>query len=177
MWFPNDLGKLYRNNSRHHLQQTVKPQLFKLRRACLLLIRSKYSYQEAEYSPVSNIRHPIDHFYQLLDSNKEGKTQVINWTHNRSVCTMGLEHLTPTLACLLTSLILIPLVELTQAGLTGSYVRTNGLSSDMPLDSDVFRLPTGYNAPQQVCFCFLCCFYFNCFSWILLLLFVAYSTV
>nr|GLL48826.1 purple acid phosphatase 1-like isoform X1 [Ipomoea trifida] len=37
-----------------------------------------------------------------------------------------------------------------------SYARKNGLSSessdidDMPLDSDVFRVPPGYNAPQQL---------------------------
>ncbi|KAL0438488.1 UNVERIFIED_CONTAM: Purple acid phosphatase 2 [Sesamum latifolium] len=36
-----------------------------------------------------------------------------------------------------------------EAGLTSSYVRNNGLSEDMPLDSDVFKEPPGYNAPQQ----------------------------
>ncbi|KDP38574.1 hypothetical protein JCGZ_04499 [Jatropha curcas] len=33
---------------------------------------------------------------------------------------------------------------------TSSFVRTDNLSLDMPLDSDVFRVPPGYNAPQQV---------------------------
>ncbi|KAL0314638.1 UNVERIFIED_CONTAM: Purple acid phosphatase 2 [Sesamum angustifolium] len=37
-----------------------------------------------------------------------------------------------------------------EAGLTSSYLRNNGLSRDMPLDSDVFKEPPGYNAPQQV---------------------------
>ncbi|XP_057778406.1 purple acid phosphatase 2-like [Salvia miltiorrhiza] len=37
-----------------------------------------------------------------------------------------------------------------EAGLTSSYVRASGISTDMPLDSDVFRVPLGYNAPQQV---------------------------
>lgn len=31
-----------------------------------------------------------------------------------------------------------------------SFVRSSSLSPDMPLDSDVFRVPPGYNAPQQV---------------------------
>ncbi|KAL0351819.1 UNVERIFIED_CONTAM: Purple acid phosphatase 2 [Sesamum calycinum] len=37
-----------------------------------------------------------------------------------------------------------------EAGLTSSYLRNNGLSRDMPLDSDVFKEPPGHNAPQQV---------------------------
>ncbi|WKA10211.1 hypothetical protein VitviT2T_027793 [Vitis vinifera] len=35
-------------------------------------------------------------------------------------------------------------------GVTSSFARTNNISADMPLDSDVFRVPPGYNAPQQV---------------------------
>ncbi|KAG8633736.1 hypothetical protein MANES_18G141575v8 [Manihot esculenta] len=31
-----------------------------------------------------------------------------------------------------------------------TFVRNDDLSLDMPLDSDVFRVPPGYNAPQQV---------------------------
>lgn len=47
---------------------------------------------------------------------------------------------------------------LCEAGVTSGYVRKI-LSSessdidDMPLDSDVFRVPPGYNAPQQVLSC------------------------
>lgn len=37
-------------------------------------------------------------------------------------------------------------------GVTSSFVRTKNISADMPLDSDVFQVPPGYNAPQQVCF-------------------------
>lgn len=33
---------------------------------------------------------------------------------------------------------------------TSSYVRKAEKGVDMPLDSDVFRVPPGYNAPQQV---------------------------
>lgn len=43
------------------------------------------------------------------------------------------------------------LVEFCSGGITSSYVRNDDLSLDMPLDSDVFRVPPGYNAPQQVC--------------------------
>ncbi|CAI9103753.1 OLC1v1002294C2 [Oldenlandia corymbosa var. corymbosa] len=34
--------------------------------------------------------------------------------------------------------------------ITSTYVRAEEKSLDMPLDSDVFRVPPGYNAPQQV---------------------------
>ncbi|XP_074592310.1 purple acid phosphatase-like [Curcuma longa] len=37
-----------------------------------------------------------------------------------------------------------------EAGTTSSYVRTPGKSEDMPADADVFAVPPGYNAPQQV---------------------------
>ena len=33
---------------------------------------------------------------------------------------------------------------------TSSFVRSSSLSPDIPLDSDVFQVPSGYNAPQQV---------------------------
>ncbi|KAJ8763371.1 hypothetical protein K2173_002254 [Erythroxylum novogranatense] len=39
---------------------------------------------------------------------------------------------------------------LCNGGTTGSYIRKVGKTVDMPLDSDVFRVPAGYNAPQQV---------------------------
>uniref|UniRef100_A0A6N2LCP3 Purple acid phosphatase n=1 Tax=Salix viminalis TaxID=40686 RepID=A0A6N2LCP3_SALVM len=39
---------------------------------------------------------------------------------------------------------------ISNGGITSSYVRNDDLSLDMPLDSDVFRVPPGYNAPQQV---------------------------
>ncbi|KAH7661239.1 Acid phosphatase protein [Dioscorea alata] len=35
-------------------------------------------------------------------------------------------------------------------GFTGSYVRKEEKAKDMPLDADVFMLPPGYNAPNQV---------------------------
>ncbi|PSR99636.1 Purple acid phosphatase [Actinidia chinensis var. chinensis] len=47
-------------------------------------------------------------------------------------------------------LVLLSFGELCNGGITSNYVRRNDLSADMPLDSDVFRVPPGYNAPQQV---------------------------
>lgn len=35
-------------------------------------------------------------------------------------------------------------------GKTSSFVRKVEKTVDMPLDSDVFKAPHGYNAPQQV---------------------------
>jgi acid phosphatase type 7 len=37
-----------------------------------------------------------------------------------------------------------------QAGHTSEYRRQLGSAIDMPLDADVFRPPSGYNAPEQV---------------------------
>ena len=34
-------------------------------------------------------------------------------------------------------------------GITSSYRRELEATADMPLDADVFRVPPGYNAPQQ----------------------------
>lgn len=42
--------------------------------------------------------------------------------------------------------------KFSNGGRTSSFVRSANLSLDMPLDSDVFRVPPGYNAPQQVIF-------------------------
>lgn len=39
---------------------------------------------------------------------------------------------------------------LCNGGKTSSFVRPVEKTIDMPLDSDVFRVPPGYNAPQQV---------------------------
>lgn len=35
-------------------------------------------------------------------------------------------------------------------GITSHFVRKEGAPVDMPFDSDVFQVPEGYNAPQQV---------------------------
>ncbi|XP_010061253.2 purple acid phosphatase [Eucalyptus grandis] len=47
-------------------------------------------------------------------------------------------------------ILVLSLAKFVNGGITSSYVRSANLSADMPLDSDVFRVPPGYNAPQQV---------------------------
>ncbi|KAI3769716.1 hypothetical protein L6452_00829 [Arctium lappa] len=39
---------------------------------------------------------------------------------------------------------------LSNGGITSTFVRNEEKSIDMPFDSDVFKVPPGYNAPQQV---------------------------
>ncbi|KAF4358298.1 hypothetical protein CsatB_008798 [Cannabis sativa] len=51
---------------------------------------------------------------------------------------------------LLLGLNILWLAQVCEGGFTSTYVRNGQLSRDMPLDSDVFRVPPGYNAPQQV---------------------------
>ncbi|KAL9675989.1 hypothetical protein QQ045_004200 [Rhodiola kirilowii] len=48
------------------------------------------------------------------------------------------------------ALIIFSTADFCHGGVTSRYVRKLQESQDMPLDSDVFRLPPGYNAPQQV---------------------------
>lgn len=47
-------------------------------------------------------------------------------------------------------LVLIVAVKVCDGGMTSSYLRNDDLAHDMTLDSDVFRVPAGYNSPQQV---------------------------
>ncbi|GJY74016.1 purple acid phosphatase 2-like protein [Tanacetum coccineum] len=51
---------------------------------------------------------------------------------------------------LLVGLILGAFLGSCNGGVSSRYARRNDISADMPLDSDVFTLPVGYNAPQQV---------------------------
>lgn len=54
---------------------------------------------------------------------------------------------------------------LCNGGMTSSFVRKEEKSVDMPLDSDVFAEPPGYNAPQQVSFFFFFFSFFLSFIW------------
>lgn len=54
------------------------------------------------------------------------------------------------LLLLLTLELMLGFSQLSFGGITSNYVRTANLSLDMPLDADVFSVPPGYNAPQQV---------------------------
>ncbi|KAM7479338.1 hypothetical protein LguiA_027551 [Lonicera macranthoides] len=52
--------------------------------------------------------------------------------------------------CWFSVLSVVVLVELCNGGITSSFVRKFEKTVDMPSQSDVFRAPPGYNAPQQV---------------------------
>lgn len=45
------------------------------------------------------------------------------------------------------------LVKNGDAGITSSFIRTEWPSDDIPLDNEVFAVPDGHNAPQQVSIC------------------------
>ncbi|CAD5174477.1 purple acid phosphatase 2-like [Musa acuminata AAA Group] len=51
---------------------------------------------------------------------------------------------------LLLAVILVGVVNRSDGGVTSGFVRKVEKTIDMPLDSDIFRVPPGYNAPQQV---------------------------
>ncbi|EPS64420.1 hypothetical protein M569_10360, partial [Genlisea aurea] len=51
---------------------------------------------------------------------------------------------------LLFSFVLLAIVDTGNAGVTSTFIRVQYPSTDIPLDSQVFALPKGYNAPQQV---------------------------
>lgn len=69
-----------------------------------------------------------------------------------------------------TILVLILSVKLCESGITSSYLRNDDLVHDMPLDSDVFRAPPGYNAPQQVWIVQDRCFDYEFGLWVLIYL-------
>lgn len=54
------------------------------------------------------------------------------------------------LALLAVTTIFLVFSEVCECGSTSAYIRNKDLGKDMPLDSDVFAEPPGYNAPQQV---------------------------
>lgn len=51
-----------------------------------------------------------------------------------------------------TIILVMNVVVMCNGGKTSSFVRKVEKTVDMPLDSDVFQIPPGYNAPQQVTF-------------------------
>lgn len=61
---------------------------------------------------------------------------------------MKIHHLLVVVVSVLLSLVLNG-----EGGITSSYVRSEWPAVDIPLDHPVFKVPKGYNAPQQVsCF-------------------------
>ncbi|KAJ8555543.1 hypothetical protein K7X08_013039 [Anisodus acutangulus] len=63
---------------------------------------------------------------------------------------MAMQRVYSGFLCLIIGLILSTKNQLCRAGITSDYVRNYNSNMDMPLNSDVFRVPPGYNAPQQV---------------------------
>ncbi|KAL0689424.1 hypothetical protein Bca4012_089102 [Brassica carinata] len=55
----------------------------------------------------------------------------------------------PNIFLLILGLVLNSLLLFCHGGRTSSYVRRLEETVDMPLDSDVFRVPPGFNAPQH----------------------------
>ncbi|XP_042494803.1 bifunctional purple acid phosphatase 26 isoform X2 [Macadamia integrifolia] len=51
---------------------------------------------------------------------------------------------------LLISIVFLSSVDNGSAGITSTFIRSDWPSIDIPLDSEVFAVPKGYNAPQQV---------------------------
>lgn len=47
------------------------------------------------------------------------------------------------------------LIDNGNAGVTSSFVRKEFPAVDIPLDNEVFAVPKGYNAPQQVSYLYL----------------------
>lgn len=56
---------------------------------------------------------------------------------------------------ILTSFVFLNSVNNVNAGITSAFIRKEWPSVDIPLDNEVFNVPTGHNAPQQVRFFFL----------------------
>lgn len=52
--------------------------------------------------------------------------------------------------CLVALALFLNVVVLCNGGKTSTFVRKVEKTVDMPLGSDVFAVPPGYNAPQQV---------------------------
>ena len=53
---------------------------------------------------------------------------------------------------LLIGCVLFSFMNNAYAGVTSSFIRSEWPSVDIPLDNEVFAVPSGYNAPQQVSF-------------------------
>ena len=51
---------------------------------------------------------------------------------------------------LLISYVLFSFLNNVHAGVTSSFIRSEWPAVDMPLTDEVFAVPSGYNAPQQV---------------------------
>ena len=63
---------------------------------------------------------------------------------------MGLLGSFSSRSSLVALVLVLSVVVVCNGGKTSTFVRKVEKTMDMPLDSDVFEVPPGYNAPQQV---------------------------
>ncbi|KAL8141214.1 hypothetical protein V2J09_007235 [Rumex salicifolius] len=63
---------------------------------------------------------------------------------------MNLNNVHVSLAIAFVGVLLSSFSQHCNGGTTSKFARGNNISADMPIDSDVFKVPPGYNAPQQV---------------------------
>ena len=67
----------------------------------------------------------------------------------------SIEKFFSRLPLLLACLIFIGSADFASCGLTSSFIRKEWPAKDIPLDNEVFSVPKGHNAPQQVYYCIL----------------------
>ncbi|XP_059450299.1 purple acid phosphatase-like isoform X2 [Corylus avellana] len=63
---------------------------------------------------------------------------------------MGLLGSSSSCSSLVAVVLVLNVAVVCNGGKTSTFVRKVEIGNDMPLDSDVFQIPSGYNAPQQV---------------------------
>jgi hypothetical protein len=63
---------------------------------------------------------------------------------------MGLLGSFSSCSSLVAVILVLNVAVVCNGGMTSHFVRKVEKTLDMPLDSDVFQIPPGYNAPQQV---------------------------
>jgi hypothetical protein len=73
---------------------------------------------------------------------------------------MGLLGSFSSRSSLVALVLVLSVVVVCNGGKTSTFVRKVEKTMDMPLDSDVFQAPPGYNAPQQVLISPLLFFFF-----------------
>ncbi|KAF6146742.1 hypothetical protein GIB67_009028 [Kingdonia uniflora] len=96
----------------------------------------------ASSADVSYTRTPLNtckHQYYFLDFSSSPE-------RSKSFAEMGVSSFFVLLCLILRA----SSVLVCNGGITSSFFRKVEPSVDMPFDSDVFRVPPGYNAPQQV---------------------------
>ncbi|KAK9078815.1 hypothetical protein SSX86_002873 [Deinandra increscens subsp. villosa] len=91
---------------------------------------------------------PIATILTFLTNHKRHRTQVEGGMKDKKMRSMLHESsLFRVLGCVF---LLSLFLDNVSAGITSSFVRSEFPAEDIPLDNEVFAIPSGYNAPQQV---------------------------